>query len=65
MPSFKIIEHVVPKEEIVKVLDIYGHSGNLGHLIETIFINQGISYPERLHIEFDFDAQFRFKEKYV
>ena len=38
VPSFKIIEPLVPKKKIVKVLAIYGHGGYLGHVAETILI---------------------------
>ena len=65
MPSFKIIELLVAKKKIVKLLAIYGHGGHLGHVTETIFINSCPSFPRRLHIKFDTDIQICFNEKDV
>ena len=63
MPNFKIIELLVPKEKIVKVLTIYWHGGDLGHVTETMFINSCPSFSRRLHISFDFDMQSCLKKE--
>ena len=68
MHSLKIIELLVTKKKIVKVLAVYalyGHGGHLGHVTETIFINSCQSFPKRLTIRFVFDVQKCLKEKDV
>ena len=63
MLTFSIIELLVKKKKIVKVLAIYEHGGHLCHVTETNFINSSPSFPRSLHIKFDFDMQSFFQRK--
>ena len=54
MPSFKIIGLLV-LENFFNVFAIYSHSGNLGHVNFTIYINVRSPFLRMLHMKFGFD----------
>ena len=57
MPSFNIMGLLVPKKKTVNVSVIYGHGGHLGHVTQTVVINECTSFQRRRHIKVDFDTQ--------
>ena len=51
------------EEDFLRVFTKYGHSGHLGHVTWTVYINFGSPYPRRLHIKFGFDRPSGFREE--
>ena len=43
------------EEDFLRVFTIYGHSGHLGHVTWTIYIDFRSLFPRRLHIKIAFD----------
>ena len=62
MPRFKIIELLVLKIKIVKVLAIYLNGGHLGQATETIFINSCPSFSRRKKLTVIYKVVLKNKE---
>ena len=50
------------EEDFYKGFSIYGHSGHLGHVTWTIYINFRAPFPKRLHMKFGIDWPSSFTE---
>ena len=48
-------------EEFFKVLSIFEHGGQLGHVTEIVYINFRSPFPRRLHMKFGFDWSSGFR----
>ena len=62
MLSFKIIGLLVLEKKIFTGFTIYGHSGHLGHVTRTIYINFRSPFPRRLYMKFGIDWPIGFGE---
>ena len=55
IPSFMEIGPPVPEKKFLRLFNIYGRGGHLGHVTSIMSINFHFLVPESLHIKFGFD----------
>ena len=52
-------------EDFLRVFNIYGRGGHLGHVTQMLRTNFHSLYPKRLHIKFGFDRATGFRQEEV